>query len=128
MVYRRRARAHPALLAGLMLTACGSGSPSVPTPSTSQGTETMSGPPIAAHSSFCWTFNNAKAGPVSADVTPRSIHVAIGAGACSAPGQMLAERDGEVVNADAPAGANHVTLSNASDQDTPYTLRIIHWY
>jgi hypothetical protein len=88
----------------------------------------MSGPPIAAHSSICWDFNNAKAGPVSADVSPRSIHVVLGAGTCRTPGAILAERDGEVVNADAPAGSNHVTLSNPSDADVPYTLHITRWY
>lgn len=123
-----RTRSCFVLFAGAMVAACGSETASVPKPSSIQGTETMSGPPIAAHSSFCTNFNNAKAGPVSADVTPRSIHVAVGAGPCSAPGPTLAERDGEVVNADAPAGANHVTLSNPSDLDTPYTLRIVHWY
>jgi hypothetical protein len=111
-----------------MITACGSDPASIPKPSFIQGTETMSGPPIAAHSSACWTFNNAKAGPVSADVTPRLLHLAIGAGSCSAPGQTLAEQDGEVVNAEAPAGADHATILNASDLDAPYTLRVMHWY
>ncbi len=88
----------------------------------------MSGPPVAAQSSACWNFNNAKAGPVSADVSPASIHLAISAGTCAAPGQMLRENDGEVANVDAPEGANHVTLSNRSDVAVPYTLRITHWY
>jgi len=88
----------------------------------------MSGPAIAPHSSACWSFNNAKAGPVSADVSPRSIHVVLGAGTCSAPGAILAERDGEVVNADAPAGSNHVTLVNPSDVAVPYTLHVTRWY
>ena len=88
----------------------------------------MSGPPIAARSTSCWDFNNAKAGPVSADVTPRTIHLILAAGRCSAPGQMLAERDAEVVNVDAPAGWNHVTLSNGSDVDVSYTLRITYWH
>jgi hypothetical protein len=73
-------------------------------------------------------FSNAKAGPVSADVSPRSIHVVLGAGTCSAPGAILAERDGEVVEVDAPAGSNHVTLVNLSDSPVPYTLRVTHWY
>jgi hypothetical protein len=88
----------------------------------------MSGPNIAAQSSACWNFNNAKAGPVSADATPRSLHIVLGAGTCSAPGQILAERDGELVNVDAPAGSNHVTLLNRSESEAAYTLRITHWY
>jgi hypothetical protein len=116
------------LFAAAAVAACGGQSPSVLTPTSIQGMETMSGPAIAPHSSICWPFNNAKAGPVSADVTPRSIHVVLGAGTCSAPGAILAERDGEVVNADAPAGTNHVTLSNPSYVYVPYTLHDTHWY
>ena len=116
------------LFAAAALPVCGGGSPAVPTPTSIRGVETMSGPAIAPHSSVCWPFNNAKAGPVSADVSPRSIQVVLGAGTCSAPGAILAERDGEVVNADAPAGSNHVTLVNSSDVDVPYTLHVTRWY
>ena len=122
------ARALLALFAALAVPACGGESPSVPTPSSARGVETMSGPAIAPQSSICWPFNNAKAGPVSADVSPRSIHVVLGAGTCSAPGPILAERDGEVVNVDAPAGSNHVTLVNSSDLAVTYTLHITRWY
>jgi hypothetical protein len=116
------------LFAALAIPACGGESPSVLTPRSAQGMETMSGPAIAAHASICWPFSNAKAGPVSADVSPRSIHVVLGAGTCRTPGAILAERDGEVVNADAPAGSNHVTLVNPSDVDVSYTLHVTHWY
>jgi hypothetical protein len=128
MVYGSRARACLAFLAALTVSACGSDTPSLPKPSYLQGTEVMSGPPIAPHSSICWPFDNAKAGPVSAEVTPAPVHVAVGAGSCSAPGPVIAEKDGAVVNVDAPAGSNHVTLSNGSDLDAPYTLRVTHWY
>jgi len=127
MLHTIQARAFSVLLAALGVPACGSQSPSVPTPPSVQTMDTMSGPPIAAHSNTCWDFNNAKAGPVSADVTPRTIHLTVTAGKCSAPGQTLAEKDGEVVNAAAPAGWNHVTLSNPSDSEVPYTLRITYW-
>jgi hypothetical protein len=116
------------LLATLAIAACGSESPSAPQPPYIRGTETLTGPPIPARSSFCQGFNNAKAGPVSADVSPRSIHLVVGAGTCSAPGQTLAEDDGEVANVEAPAGPNHVTMSNRADVDTAFTLRITHWY
>lgn len=123
-----QARASVVLFAALAVPACGGDSSSVPTPSYARGTETLSGSNIAAHSSFCKDFNNARAGAVSADVSPASIHLALGVGTCGAPGQILAEKDGEVANVDAPAGWNHVTLSNRSDSNTPFTLRITHWY
>lgn len=124
-----QSRASLVLLTALAVPACGGGeSPSGPTPQYARGTETHSGPPLAAHSSFCKDFNNARAGAVSADVTPPSIRLTLAVGTCGVPGQILAERDGEVTNVDAPAGANHVTVSNRSDLDTPYTLRITHWY
>ena len=117
------------LLATLAVAGCGAKSPSAPQPPyAARGTETLSGPPLPARSSFCHSFNNAKAGAVSADITPRSIHLVVGAGPCSAPGQMLAENDGEVANVEAPAGANHVTMANRADVDTAWTLRITHWY
>lgn len=128
MLYVSQARASFGLFAVLAVSACGSGSPSAPTQPSILGTATMSGPPVASRSSACWDFNNVKAGPVSADVTPRTIHLILTAGKCSAPGQMLAEKDGEFVNMEAPAGWNHVTLSNQSDVDVPYTLRITYWH
>lgn len=102
--------------------------PTVSNPAVS-AQSTISGPPIAAHSNACWPVNNAKAGPVSPDVTPRSIHLTLGAGTCSAPAQTLAESDGELVNVNAPAGSIHVTLSNPSDVDVdvPYTLRVTYF-
>jgi hypothetical protein len=128
MLYASQARSSFVLLAALTASACGGERPSVPTTPTIQGTDTMSGPAIVARSTSCWDFNNAKAGPVSADVTPRTIHLSLTVGKCNAPGQMLAERDAEVVNVNAPAGWNHVTLSNGSDVDVAYTLRITYWH
>ena len=129
MLHASQARASFVFLVALTVPACGSSeSPSSPTPRYYQSTSTMSGPPIAAHSSTCWEFDNAKAGPVSADVSPRTIRVILAAGKCSAPGQVLAERDAEVVNVDAPTGWIHVTLSNVSDVDLGYTLRVTYWH
>lgn len=127
MLHGSHARVSLVIFAALAVPACGGQSPSVPTTPYGRGTETLSGP-VSAHSSFCRDFNNAKTGPVSADVVPPSFHLLLGAGTCSAPGQILAEKDGEVANVVAPAGSNHVTLSNPSDSDTSFTLRITHWY
>jgi hypothetical protein len=127
MLHGTQARVSLVLFAALAVPACGGESPSVPTTPHARGTETLSGP-ISAHASFCRDFNNAKAGAVSADVVPPSFHLLLGSGTCSAPGQILAEKDGEVANVDAPAGWNHVTLSNPSDLNTSFTLRITHWY
>lgn len=75
----------------------------------------------------CHEFENAKAGQVSALVTPQSIHLALGTGRCSAPGQVLGEKDNELV-LDAPAGWNHVTLTNPNPSgETPYTIRLTYW-
>lgn len=128
MLYATRARTCLVVFVVAVGSACGSGSPSEPTRPYTRGTETLSGPNLAAHSSFCKDFDNAKAGPVSVDVTPPSIHLILGTGTCKAPGQILAAKDGEVTNVDAPEGSNHVTLSNRSNTDTPFTLRIIRWY
>ena len=121
------ARVSLVIFVALAVPACGTESPAVPTTPHARGTETLSGP-ISAHSSFCRDFNNARSGPVSADVVPPSFHLLLGAGTCSAPGPILAEKDGEVANVEAPAGSNHVTVSNRSDLDTSFTLRITHWY
>jgi hypothetical protein len=80
------------------------------------------------HSTACWEFDNAKAGAVSAEVTPRSIHLILGAGKCAAPGQLLAEKDGELANVTAPLGWIHVTLVNQSDAEAPYTLRVAYFH
>lgn len=127
MLHRSHSLVSLALFAALAVPACGGESPAVPTTPHARGTETLSGP-IPAHASLCKEFDNAKAGAVSAWVSPRSIYLVLGAGTCSAPGQILAEKDGEVTNVDAPAGRNHVRLSNRSDLDTSFTLSIMHWY
>jgi hypothetical protein len=128
MLYGNQTRIAIVLLAALAVPACGSETPSTPTAPTGFGYSTMSGPPIAAHSSACWEVNNAKAGAVSADVTPRALHLTLGAGTCGAPAQMLAETDGELVNVNAPAGWIHVTVFNRSDVNAPYTLRIGYFH
>jgi hypothetical protein len=125
---RVSACATAALCGAVVLTSCGgSGGPTAPTPSFVRGTETAAATGFAQHTTFCVEFNNARAGEVSAYVTPPWIHLQLGAGTCAAPGQVLAERDGDVT-ADAPAGWNHVTLSNPSDSSTNYTLNLTHWY
>jgi len=109
----------------LAVSACGV-SPSGPT--YSQTTEIVSGSGFGGSTTVCTGFNNAKAGPVTVFVTPPSIHLILRAGTCNAPGQVLAEKDTELVNVGAPAGANHVRLSNPSELDTPYTLRLTYWH
>ena len=129
MLHACKARASLVLVAALTVPACGGDeSPSAPTRQYARGTESISGSNLAAHSSFCHNFENARAGAVSADVTPPSIHLVLAAGRCSARGAILAEKGGEIVNADAPEGWNHVTLFNRSDSPTAFTLRITHWY
>ncbi len=130
MLYSNQVRVPFVFLAALAASACGSGSPATPTqPYAGAGSiETVSGPPIAAHSTACWEFNNTKAGAVSADVTPRTIHLILGVGKCNAAGQVLAEKDGELVNVNAPAEWIHVTLSNQSDVDVPYILRVAYFH
>lgn len=78
---------------------------------------------------MCHEFNNAKAGNVTVFVTPPSIHLVLRTGTCNVPGSILAEKDTELVDVYAPAGSNHVSLSNPnpSGPDTPYTLRLTYW-
>ena len=129
MLHVSETRASLVLVAALVVPACGeSESPSAPARQYAQGTGSISGSSLAAHSTFCYDFDNAKAGPVSADVNPRSIHLVLAAGRCSAPGEILAEKAGEIANADAPEGRNHVTLFNRSDSPTAFTLRVTRWY
>ena len=117
------------LLAALCFSACESNeTPVTPTNPSARGTDSLSGSNLAAQSSFCRGFNNAKAGPVSADITPPFLHLVVRAGPCSAPGQILGEQDGEVANVNAPAGPNQVTVSNRSDTNTAFTLRITYWH
>jgi hypothetical protein len=123
-----RSRALLVLLLGSQVAACGGGhSPTVPSRQYFRDTETVSGP-IDAHGSFCWNFTNARAGAVYASATPRSLRVILATGTCAAPGQILAEADGEVSNIEAPAGVNHVTLSTQSDVATSFSLSLTHWY
>jgi len=134
---KRRRRDRPMLKDGsraflilsltLASTACGGGeSPAAPTPQAVRASDTLSGP-IAANSTSCWGFTSARAGAVSAGVTPASIRVILAAGSCSAPGQTLAEKDGEVSNIETPAGMNHVTLSNQG-VTTSFTLTLTYWH
>ena len=117
------------LFAALCFSACESSeTPAAPTNPSARGTDSLSGSNLAAQSSFCQGFNNAKAGPVSADITPPFLHLVVRAGPCSAPGQILGEQDGEVANVNAPAGPNQVTVSNRSETNTAYTLRINYWH
>ena len=122
-----RIRASLVLLVTLGLPACGGESSSGPMPSYVRWTETLSATNLAAPFTYCKDFTNAKAGNVSADVTPPSIHLVLGAGTCSTPGQILAEKDG-VVSVDMPAGSNHITLSSRSDLDTAFTLSLTYWH
>lgn len=122
---RFHALAAGVLWAALGLPGCGGGN-SAPTPTFVRTTETGSGTNLAAGTTLCVGFNNARAGEVSVYVTPPSIHLTLRAGTCEAPGQVLTEQDGNVT-ADAPAGWNHVTLSNRSAADTAYTLSLTHW-
>ena len=127
-MFKNQSRVLLVLLLIFKAAACGnSESPATPTPQSARGTSTLSGP-IAARSSFCRGFNNARAGAVSASVLPRSLRVILVAGSCDAPGQTLAEGDGDVVNVEAPAGSNHVRLSNQSDVALSFSLTITHWF
>jgi hypothetical protein len=129
MLYGKQVRASLVLFAPLEVPACGAGSPSTPTPSYSQTTEIVFGSGFGG-ADTCKQFNNAKAGTVSVFVTPPSIHLVLRVGTCNAPGQILAEKDTELLNVNAPAGSNHVRLSNPdpSGSDTPYTLRLTYWH
>jgi hypothetical protein len=117
------------LFATLVVSSCGAGSPSTPTPSYSQTTSIVDSTGFGGAATSCHEFNNAKAGPVSVFVTPPTIHLILGTGTCNAPGQALAEKDTEWVNVNAPAGSDHVRLSNPnpSGPETPYLLRLTYW-
>jgi hypothetical protein len=105
---------------------CG-GSGSTPTPVYVRTTSTATVTGFQARSTACVGFQNARAGEVDAYVTPDTIIVALVAGSCDAPGQVIAEKAGNV-NADAPAGANHLRLTNPTDATVNYTLSLTHWY
>jgi hypothetical protein len=128
MRYGKQARASLVLFTALGVQACGGESPSSPTASYSQTTVVVSGSGFGGSATVCQEFNNAKAGAVTVFVTPPSIHLVLRTGTCNAPGQILSERDTELVNVNAPAGSNHVRLSNPSGLDTAYTLRLTYWH
>ena len=108
--------------------ACGGGSgTSAPTPVHIRGTSTGSATGFQAHSTACVEFQNARAGEVSAYVTPDYIVVALVTGSCATPGDVVAEKAGNVT-ADAPAGANHIRLTNTTDDTITYTFSLTHWY
>jgi len=129
MLHGKQVRASLVFFAAGVVPACGSASPSTPTPSYSQTSTVITGSGFGGSPTACIDFNNAKAGTVTVFVTPPSIHLVLRAGTCNAPGQIVAEKDAELVNVNAPAGANHVRLSNPnpSGPDTPYTLRLTYW-
>jgi len=125
----KEVRASLTLLAILIVPECGGESPSTPTPSYSQTTETFDSSGFGGAATSCAEFNNAKAGPVSVFVTPPSIHLVLRTGTCNAAGPIVAEKDTELVNVPAPAGSNNVRLSNPnpSGPETPYFLRLTYW-
>src|SRR3954466_3486997 len=106
MLCRISALACLVFVPALAVTACGAQSPSGPTYSQTSAVVSASG--FGGSTTACNEFNNAKAGPVTVFVTPPAIHLILRAGTCNAPGQVLAEKDTELVNVAAPAGANHV--------------------
>jgi len=112
-----------------MISACGGESPSTPTPAYSQTTHIVTSTGFGGAATACEAFNNAKAGTVTVFVTPPSIHLVLRSGTCNAPGQILAEKDSELVNVNAPAGSNHVRLTNPnpSGPDTEYLIRLTYW-
>ena len=122
------ARGLTSLLFLFAAVACGGGGgTSAPTPVYVRGTSTGSATGFQAQSTACVEFQNARAGEVSAYVTPDSIVVALVAGSCAAPGQVIDESPGNVT-ADAPAGANHIRLTNTTDHTITYTFSLTHWY
>jgi hypothetical protein len=129
MIYGYRVRASLFFFAALVVPACGADSPSTPTPTYYQSTHTLGSPGFGGSPSTCHNFDNAKAGAVSVQVTPPSIHLVLRAGTCSAPGEILAANDTALTNVNAPAGSNHVRLSNPnpSGPETPYTLGLTYW-
>ena len=62
-------------------------------------------------------------------VTPPTIHLVLRTGTCNAPGRIVAEKDTELVDVNAPAGWNHVRVSNPnpSDLNSTYILRLTYW-
>jgi hypothetical protein len=129
MQSRKQVRASLVFIAALVVPACGAESPASPTASYSQSTHIINSSGFGGSPTACDEFNNARAGAVSVFVTPPSIHLVLRSGTCNAPGQTLAEKDTELVNVNAPAGANHVRVSNPnpSGPDTPYMLRLTYW-
>jgi hypothetical protein len=127
MLSGTRALAPLVFVPALAVSACGSQSPSGPTYSETSVVSLSSG--FGGATTVCRDFNNAKAGPVSVFVSPPSIHLVLRAGTCNAPGQIVAESDAELVKVNAPAGANHLRISNPdpSGPDTPFTLRLTYW-
>ena len=127
MLYGKQMRGSLVLFATLMVPSCGAESPSTPTGQYYQTTSTLTTPGFNGMPTTCHQFNNAKAGQVGVSVTPQSIHLALGAGMCNAPGQILAEKDTELV-VNAPAGWHHVRLSNPNPSgETPYTIQLTYW-
>ena len=53
------------------------------------------------------------------------MHVALRTGKCNAAGQVLAEKDSELIHVAAPAGANNLLLSNPPASDI--TIRLTYW-
>src|SRR3954464_7874520 len=129
MLHGKQVRASLVFLAALVIPACGAESPSTPTPSFSQTTHIVTSTGFGGAATACEGFNNAKAGPVTVFVTPPSIHLVLRTGTCNAPGQILAEKDTELVNVNAPAGTNNVRFANPnpSGPDTEYMLRLTYW-
>jgi hypothetical protein len=126
MFYGDQRRTVFVLLVAFAVSACGAESPSSPTSSSSQSTDLITYPTgFGGAPTSCVDFNNAKAGPVSVFVTPPSMHVALRTGKCNAAGQVLAEKDTELINVAAPAGANNLVLSNAPASDI--TIRLTYW-
>jgi hypothetical protein len=129
MLFARRVGVCLVFSAVLVVPACGSKGPSTPTSSPSQTTHVISSTGFGGAATACIDFVNAQAGAVSAFVTPPSIHLVLRAGTCNAPGQILAEKDTQLVNVNAPAGSNHLRLSNPNPSGpyTPYMLRLTYW-
>ena len=114
------------LLMAFLISACGAGSPSSPTSSSSETTDLITYPTaFGGAPTSCLDFNNAKAGPVSVFVTPPSVHVVLRTGTCVAAGQTLAEKDAELINVSAPAGKNNAVFSNPPASDI--TVRLTYW-